>query len=161
PDDALVQLVRSATGSANTFAEAGATTDTPGGAASAPEIPVELADHPRYRVLGLLGRGGMGAVYRAEHRLMGRQVALKVPGKGLTDTPEVVERFRREIQAAAQLAHPNIVTAHDAEEAGGVHFLVMELVDGVSLEQLVQDTGPQSIADACGWIQQAALALQH
>src|SRR5262249_46734549 len=78
---------------------------------------------PRYRILNLLGRGGMGAVYQAEPRLMRRPVALKVIKAGLTADARAVERFRREVIAAARLAHPNIVTAFDAEQVGGVHFL--------------------------------------
>src|SRR5262245_25420102 len=88
-----------------------------------PSLPPELLDHPRYRVLELLGAGGMGAVYRAEHRLMERTVALKVINRALLDRPDAVERFRGEVKAAARLSHPNIVTAFDAEQAGDVHFL--------------------------------------
>src|SRR5262249_2205964 len=100
-----------------------------GGAGPAREgLPAELTGHPRYRILELLGAGGMGAVYKAEHRLMERTVALKVISRALTDRPAVVERFRREVKAAARLSHPNIVTAHDAEQAGDTHFLVMECV---------------------------------
>jgi hypothetical protein len=78
---------------------------------SQPEVPAALADHPRYRVVGLLGLGGMGVVYRAEHRLMGRPVALKVLNRNLLARPGLIERFRREVQLAARLAHPNSVTA--------------------------------------------------
>src|SRR5262249_56703768 len=97
-----------------------------------PVVPPALADHPRYRVLELLGHGGMGAVYKAEHRLMERTVALKVINRELTGRPAVVERFRREAKAAARLDHPNIVRAHDAEHAGDTHFLVMECVEGIT-----------------------------
>src|SRR5207237_2587049 len=96
---------------------------------AAPGLPAELAAHGRYRVRELLGVGGMGAVYRAEHLLMERPVALKVINRSLTDRPALVERFRREVKAAARLAHPNIVTAFDAEQAGDTHFLVMEYVE--------------------------------
>jgi hypothetical protein len=93
----------------------GSSTET----AQAPlDVPAELVDHPRYRVEALLGRGGMGAVYKAEHRLMERWVALKIIGHDLSARAELVERFRREVKAAARLSHPNIVTAHDAEQAG-------------------------------------------
>src|SRR5205823_1887184 len=84
----------------------------PGPRPDASEVPRELADHTRYRVLGLLGVGGMGAVYRAEHRLMERPVALKVIARGLLGDPAAVERFRREVKAAARLDHPNIVRAY-------------------------------------------------
>ena len=81
------------------------------------EVPPELAHHPRYRVWGQLGAGGMGVVYKAEHVLMGRTVALKMMARRFTANPTAVERFRREVRAAAKLAHPNIVTAYDARDA--------------------------------------------
>jgi uncharacterized protein (TIGR03067 family) len=125
------------------------------------EIPPELAGHPRYHVLGLVGAGGMGAVYKAEHRLMERCVALKVISPGLVNNPAMVERFRREVKAAARLAHPNIVTAYDADQAGDAHFLVMEYVEGQSLDQWVRQNGRLPVAEACEYIRQAALGLQH
>jgi WD40 repeat protein len=136
-------------------------TPAPPAALALPEVPPELIDHPRYRVLELVGFGGMGAVFKAEHKLMERVVALKVIRKGLTDRPAAVERFRLEVKAAARLLHPNIVTAHDAEQAGGVHFLVMEFAEGTSLDRVLRDGGPVSLAWACRWARQAALGLQH
>ena len=104
------------------------------------ELPAELADHPRYRIVKRLGTGGMGTVYLAEHRLMDRSVALKVIRRDLLGNEVSVERFRREVRAAARLAlHPNIVAAYDAEQAGDSHFLVMEFVEGVDLARLVQN----------------------
>src|SRR5207302_5283288 len=120
-----------------------------------------VADHPRCRLLGPLGVGGMGAVYKVRHRLMDRVVALKVIHPRLLRNPVAVERFRREAKAAARLAHPNIVTAHDADEAGGCHFLVMEYLDGTSLAARVAERGPLGVAEACGYARQAALGLQH
>src|SRR5262245_22609749 len=104
--------------------------------------PPELSNHPRYHVVRQLGQGGMGTVYEADHRVMKRAVALKVISAQFVADPAAVARFRREVEAAAALSHPNIVTAHDAEQAGDCHFLVMELVDGVSLDRLVQKKGP-------------------
>jgi WD40 repeat protein len=124
-------------------------------------VPAWLAAHARYRVVGLLGAGGMGAVYRAEHQVMARPVALKVLNPGMLDNPASVERFRREAQAAARLAHPNIVTAYDAEQEGDHHFLVMEYVQGISLARLVAERGPLPVAEACDYVRQAALGLQH
>lgn len=124
-------------------------------------LPRELLEHSRYRIVKALGAGGMGVVYQAEHRLMERPVALKVINNELVRHPEAVARFRREVKAAARLTHPNIVTAHDAEQAGPVHFLVMEYVEGVSLAQLVHKRGPLPVAHACHYIRQAALGLQH
>jgi WD40 repeat protein len=125
------------------------------------EVPPELAQHPRYRVKALLGAGGMGAVYRAEHRLMERPVALKVIHADLLKDPVLVRRFRSEVKAAARLAHPNIVAAYDAEQAGGVHFLVMEFVEGVTLARVVARRGPLPAGAACDYARQAALGLQH
>lgn len=133
----------------------------PGQEADPEEIPAELAEHPRYRIVELIGRGGMGSVYRAEHRLMNRNVAIKLVKAQLVKRPLAVDRFHREVQAAAKLSHPNIVAAYDAEQAGGVHFLVMEFVNGTDLATIVQQHGPMSVTDACRCIQQAADGLQH
>jgi WD40 repeat protein/serine/threonine protein kinase len=137
-----------------------ATPDSPA-APRSPEVPLSLVDHARYRILGLLGVGGMGSVYKAEHRLMERTVALKVINPNLVGGPTMVERFRREVKAAARLAHPNIVAAYDAEQAGSSHFLVMEYVEGISLAWLVAEKGPLPVSQACDYIRQAALGLQH
>ena len=125
-----------------------------------PGIPPALIDHPRYRVLELIGQGGMGVVYRAEHRHMERVVALKVIRPRLMQDPAVAQRFHQEVKAAAKLQHANIVTAHDSEQAGDLVFLVMEFVEGTSLADLVY-SGPLLPAEACTWIRQAALGLQH
>ena len=125
------------------------------------DVPTPLAGHPRYEILGLIGKGGMGDVFKATHRMMERTVALKIIKRELVQKPEAVDRFHREVKAAAKLSHPNIVTAYDAEQAGDVHFLVMEYVDGSDLSQLINDQGALPIADACNCIRQAAIGLQH
>jgi serine/threonine protein kinase/Leucine-rich repeat (LRR) protein len=126
-------------------------------------VPKSLpfTDHPRYEIRKLLGAGGMGAVYRARHKLMDREVALKVVKAQLIEKPGTVERFHREVQAAARLIHPNIVTAFDAEQVGDTHFLVMEFVPGQSLAQVIQKRGQLPVALACEYVRQAALGLQH
>ncbi|PAY16788.1 hypothetical protein CKO51_24925 [Rhodopirellula sp. SM50] len=124
-------------------------------------IPGPLAEHPRYEIVRLIGKGGMGDVYEARHRMMERTVALKVIKQELMRKPEAVNRFHREVKAAAQLAHPNVVTAYDAEQAGDMHYMVMEFVDGVDLSQMVKDRGALPVADACAYICQAAIGLQH
>jgi WD40 repeat protein len=103
----------------------------------------------------------MGIVFKAEHRLMERIVALKTIHKSLTQRHEAVERFRQEAKAAARLSHPNIVAAFDAEQAGELHFLVMEYIEGTNLDQRVRSEGPLPVALACEIIRQAALGLQH
>jgi hypothetical protein len=151
PDDTFLTALREAP------TPPGVWRPTPAGDA----VPPELRDHPRYRVLGTLGAGGTGVVYRAEHRLMERPVALKVLNVALLSRPGAVQRFRREAQAAARLSHPNIVAVYDAEQAGGLHFLVREYVEGISLARLVQKRGPLAVAHACHFAGQAALGLQH
>jgi formylglycine-generating enzyme required for sulfatase activity/predicted Ser/Thr protein kinase len=137
---------------------AGPSTDPPVPAG----LPKELNDHPRYRVVAALGAGGMGAVYRAEHRLMDRPVALKVIRGDLLGNEAMVERFRREVKAAARLAsHPNIVVAYDAEQAGDTHMLVMEFIEGTDLARVVDRRGPLPVGEACEYARQAALGLQR
>ncbi|MEZ6129748.1 MAG: protein kinase [Planctomycetaceae bacterium] len=128
---------------------------------AAPVLPAELHDHPRYRVLEPLGRGGMGVVYKAQHRMMDRIVALKVIDSRLIDNPQMIDRFRNEVKAAALLNHANIVRAYDAEQAGSLHFLVMEYVDGISLAELIQRKGPLPAEQALGVVRKVAHGLQH
>lgn len=125
------------------------------------EVPAGLRDHSRYTIVRQVGSGGMGVVYEAQHRVMRRLVALKVIRPDLLATPAAVSRFRREVHTAARLSHPNIVTALDAEEAGGVHFLVMEFVLGTTLERRVHDDGPLPSPRACELARQIALGLAH
>ncbi len=124
-------------------------------------IPVELQNHSRYRVIRILGRGGMGVVWLAEHLMMRRLVALKVIGSKFIADRAAVERFYLEVRAAAKLKHSNIVTAFDAEQAGELHFLVMEYVDGLSLAEYVLQHGPLSIEMACDVIRQTCFGLSH
>ena len=125
------------------------------------QVPPELRNHPRYRIVKFLGKGGMGVVWLAEHQMMQRMVALKVISSRFTSGRESVERFRQEVRVAARLMHPNIVTAFDAEQAGDLHFLVTEYVDGLSLEQWVLQHGVLTIAQACNAIRQVCSGLQH
>jgi serine/threonine protein kinase len=115
----------------------------------------------QYRVLDLLGQGGMGRVYKAAHATMERTVAIKVVSPSLLQNPLALTLFRREVRAAAHLHHPNIVTAFDAGEAKGVHYLAMEYVKGPSLYQLVREQGPPPLDLTCRLIRQAAEALQY
>ena len=164
-DDTFVGLLQDANRSPTKSTPADQTVDHDNASASAsssgPETPAALSKHPRYEIVGLIGKGGMGDVYKARHRMMDRTVALKIIKQELTRKPEAVNRFHREVKAAAQLSHPNIVTAYDAEQAGEVHFMVMEYVDGVNLAQTVQEPGALPISEACEYIRQAAIGLQH
>lgn len=112
-----------------------------------------------YVILEKLGQGGMGTVYKARHRRMNRLVALKVLPPSLSQMPEAIARFQREVEAAARLQHPHIAAAYDADEAGGVHFLVMEYVDGPNLSACVKQVGPLPLAVAVRLMIQAAQAL--
>jgi hypothetical protein len=124
-------------------------------------LPLGLCDHPRYRVTGVIGAGGMGTVYRAEHRLMKRAVAVKVIGSDWSQRPNLVARFCREIEAVAKLSHPNIATAFDAEQVGGALVLVTELIDGHDLAQVVTRRGTLPVVEACEYARQTASGLQH
>ncbi|HLW63751.1 MAG TPA: serine/threonine-protein kinase [Gemmataceae bacterium] len=114
-----------------------------------------------YRLLERVGEGGMGQVYKALHQPMHRIVALKIVRRELLQDPRTLKRFRREVQAAAKLKHPNIVTVFDAAQVGSVHFLAMEYIDGADLAEVVRESGPLPIAMACDYIRQAAIGLQH
>jgi serine/threonine protein kinase len=112
-----------------------------------------------YLILDEIGGGGMGRVYKAQHRRMKRVVAIKVLSPSATESPASIKRFQREVEAAAKLNHPNIVAAYDADEADGVHYLVMEYVDGESLTSL---SGPHlPVSSAVDFILQAAGGLQY
>ena len=125
------------------------------------QIAQSLADHPRYELRHLVGVGGMGAVYRASHRLMNRDVAVKVIRPEILKKSDAADRFHREVQAAAKLDHANIVTAYDAEQVDGQHLLVMEFVEGRNLAEEVKQRGPLPVGEACDYLRQAALGLQH
>jgi serine/threonine protein kinase len=114
----------------------------------------------QYRILDQLGRGGMGRVFKAEHRTMKRLVALKVLAPKLLQSERARTLFLREVQAAAQIVHPNVVAAFDAGEEAGHHFLVLEYVDGPNLDQLVRKQGPLPVGLACDYIKQTANGLQ-
>ena len=94
-----------------------------------------------YRVRSLLGHGGMGEVYAAEDLTLRRQVALKLVPPHLAANPDALERFRREARAAATISDPHVVTVHSIEEADGIHFLTMELVEGATLQTVVRPGG--------------------
>jgi hypothetical protein len=102
-----------------------------------------------YQLQGWIGRGGMGYVYRAVHTRLDRQVALKILPTDRLSTPEAIERFEREMKAIGRLDHSHIVRATDAGEAAGVHYLAMDLIDGLDLGELVRRAGPLPIAESC------------
>ncbi len=124
-------------------------------------LPPGLADHADYEVIRELGRGGMGVVYLAQNRLMGRLEVFKVVSSHLVDRSGVLDRFLAEIRNAAKLHHPNVVTAYSALRVGESLVLAMEYVDGLDLARLVKSYGVLPVANACNYVHQAALGLQH
>jgi serine/threonine protein kinase len=113
-----------------------------------------------YRVVDSLGSGGMGQVFKAEHGLLDRVVAIKVLPLSKA-TPESRANFTREIRAQARLDHVNLVRALDADEDNNVYYLVTEYVPGCDLRKLVRRNGPLSMQDAASIISQVAAGLQH
>jgi serine/threonine protein kinase len=116
---------------------------------------------PGYHVLGVLGRGGMAIVYKARQLCPQRLVAIKVIEPSLTGNSAALARFRQEQALTARLSHPNLVAAYHAGRVADSPYLVMELVQGDTLEGLVRRHGPLPVTEACEIIRQAALGLQH
>lgn len=114
-----------------------------------------------YVLLDKIGAGGMGEVFKAEHRRMKRLVALKVLPQSVTEDADSLGRFQREVEAVSRLSHPNIVAAHDADEAKGVHFFVMEFIVGEDLSRLVRRAGAQPLGTAMQLTMQAARGLEY
>jgi len=124
--------------------------------ASTPTGPEKIG---RYKILGELGRGAMGRVYRAFDPNIGRNIAVKVIPLDTAD-PELAMRFRREAQAAGILSHPNIVTIFDAGDDGGFLYIAMELVEGPTLQQMLAQ-GPLPIEQVISFCEQAGAGLDH
>lgn len=115
----------------------------------------------KYRLLDKLGEGGMGLVYKAQDTKLGRLVALKVIRADYLNHPQALKRFDREAKAAAALSHPHIVTLYDADEIAGTRYLAMEYVAGADLGKALKAEGKLPLAQACGYVRQAALGLAH
>ncbi len=113
-----------------------------------------------YWIIDYLGRGGMGQVFKAQHDVLERVVAVKVLPRGKS-TPEAIANFKREIHAQAKLDHPHLVRALDAGEDGNVHYLVTEYVPGTDLRKWVRSNGPLSMHEGAGVIAQVAAGLDY
>jgi len=125
-----------------------------------PPAPGDLAQYfPQLEIIACLGRGGMGVVYKARQPRLNRLVALKILAPGRAQDPAFAARFEKEAQALARLSHPNIVTIHDFGQAGGLYYLLMEFVDGVTLRQLLT-AGRISPREALAIVPQICDALQ-
>jgi len=117
----------------------------------------------RYRIVGKLGRGGMGIVYKAKDTVLDRVVAFKVLPNTLNENPKALKNFLREAKSAARLNHPNIVTVYDAGEQDGVYYIAMEYVDGNTLKEIVKARGKISCSGTVHVLAQMceALAFAH
>jgi serine/threonine protein kinase len=124
-------------------------------------MPAELANHPDYEIVRRLGAGGMGVVYLARNRHVGRDEVIKVMGPHIIGQPGVSDRFLNEIRAVAKLRHPNIVDFYTAFRCGESLVFTMEYVDGYDLARCIKAKGPFSVTQACAFAHQAALGLQH
>jgi tRNA A-37 threonylcarbamoyl transferase component Bud32 len=135
----------------------GAGSDKPG--FTPPGIEELARKFPQLEIIELIGRGGMGAVYKARQKELDRIVALKILPPGMGDAAAFAERFTREAKALARLNHPGIITIHDSGQADGLYFFLMEFVDGVNLRQLLA-TGRVSPREALAIVPQICDALQ-
>ncbi len=115
----------------------------------------------KYKLLELLGRGGMGSVYLGEHVMMNRRVAIKIIPRHIGKDPAGLERFLAEARTIASLDHPNVVQAYSVDNEGDQYYLVMEYVDGLDLKRLVEAEGPLDCASAVDYVRQAADGLAH
>jgi serine/threonine-protein kinase len=115
----------------------------------------------RYVILDFLGKGGMGKVYKAWHRMMGRVVALKILDPRYVANTQSLARFKREMQLVGRLDHPNVVRAFDADRIGEYHFIAMEYAAGQTLEELLRERGALPPADVVFFASQAADGLAH
>jgi serine/threonine protein kinase len=115
----------------------------------------------KYKVLERIASGGMGSVYLCEHKFMRRRAAVKVLPTAKANDPSTLERFYREARAVAALDHVNVVRAYDIDQEENLHFLVMEYVDGASLQEIVRKSGPLDPLRAAHYISQAAQGLRH
>ena len=143
--------------------KAGAAADSVTDAKQPPFNPPSVAElaakFPQLEIIELIGKGGMGAVYKARQTQLDRLVALKILPPGIGDDPAFAERFAREARALAKLNHPNIVTIYDFGRADGLFYFFMELVDGVNLRQLLH-AGRVSAREALAIVPQICDALQ-
>ncbi len=134
-------------------------TDAKQPAFAPPSVAELAAKFPQLEILELIGKGGMGAVYKARQKQLDRIVALKILPPGIGDEPTFAERFAREAKALAKLNHPNIVTLYEFGDAGGQFYFLMEFVDGVNLRQLLH-AGRIAAREALAIVPQICDALQ-
>ena len=160
--------VRASSGSSSDafdiFEEPGSAGSSAASAAGATRIVRRLSAGSvlgNYEILETLGEGGMGTVLKARHTRMDRLVALKILRTQSTKPTGAIKRFHQEVRAASRLTHPNIVTAHDADEVQGIHFLVMEYVEGSDLDEVLAERKRLPHEEAVGYIRQVAIGLAY
>ncbi|MFK7767944.1 MAG: serine/threonine protein kinase [Mariniblastus sp.] len=129
--------------------------------ATATELDSEPNRIGDYEILSRLARGGMGSVFKARHCHLEKDVAIKILPERRMRTRDAIARFSREMKIIGQMSHPAMVSATDAGMENGIHYLVMELVDGMDLGKVVRSNGPLSIADACEVVRQAAIGIEY
>ncbi|HEV8701532.1 MAG TPA: tetratricopeptide repeat protein [Candidatus Polarisedimenticolia bacterium] len=134
-------------------------TGSPGGGSLSRLSPGTLLG-TRYEILSVLGEGGMGTVYKAQDRELGRLVALKVIRPEMASRPEVLERFKREILLASQVTHRNVLRIHDLGEAGDIRFISMQYIEGANLKALLEQEGPLPLDRGLALARQIGDALQ-
>lgn len=123
---------------------------------------LQEAASPRYRILKLLGSGGMAGVYLGEEPRLARKVAIKVMAPSLMMDPRMVERFRQEARSTARLSHPHIITIHEIDEREGLHYFVMSFVEGPTLDEVLKEaSAPLPVSTVRRWLFQVAGALNH
>ncbi len=115
----------------------------------------------RYQIIERIAAGGMGEVFRARDSVLGREVAIKILHRSLSDDTEFIDRFRREAQAAASLNHPNIVAVYDWGASGDTYFMVMELIEGHTIREVLANQGALEPAQATDVLRQTLAALDH
>jgi serine/threonine protein kinase len=115
----------------------------------------------KYNILDRLGSGGMSCVYLCKDQTLPLRVAVKVLPKSMADDETMLKRFHREARATATLDHPHVIHAYAIDQTDQFHYMVMEFVDGKSLEEIVQKDGPLSVPKAVRYIRQAAAGLQY
>jgi eukaryotic-like serine/threonine-protein kinase len=115
----------------------------------------------RYKIMDMIGGGGMANVYLAHDMILDRDVAVKMLRLDFANDDEFIRRFHREAQSATSLAHPNIVSIYDVGEEDGLYYIVMEYVDGQTLKQYIQQHAPVPVQEALGIMQQLTSAISH
>ena len=115
----------------------------------------------RYEILELIGTGGMSLVYRARCHRLNRMVAVKILKEDLAEDEDFRRRFHTESQAVAMLSHPNIVAVYDVSRSGSIEYIVMELIEGITLKQYINRKGLLNWKEALHFATQITKALSH